>query len=152
MIAKKKIFTSYYGNPLLPKKQEGLLFAISCGVPDYFKDIPKLEMFCPKGLLALHGHDFDVAYDKKLAALDKKEVIEKVSKLPDGAYLLCYEGPKKSCHRHKVAEYLRNLGFDIEEHSLGSSQTLQGRLKANLRGSSHENAGSNPAPAANLFD
>ena len=153
MTPKKKLFTSYYGNPFLPKKQEGLLFAISCGVPDYFKDIPHLKIFAPEGLRHLHGKEFEVSYKEKLSMLEKSFIIQYLEKIPDGAFMLCYEKIGKPCHRHLLSEYLRTLGIDIVEYQLSKDQvTLQGRLKANLRGSSHENVGANPAPAASLFD
>lgn len=152
MKTQKKFYTSYYGNTFLPKKSDGLLFAISCGVPDYFKDIPKLELFCPKGLLKLTNSDFDIAYSKKLAALDKNAISHLIESLPDGAFLLCFEAPPKPCHRHMVAEYLRGLGFDIDEYELVSTSSLQGRLKVNPYGSGHRNDGSYPSPAASLFD
>lgn len=50
----------------------------------------------------------------------KEEVLDKlnpkvVGSLLQGKILLCWEGSKKFCHRHLVAEWLRNNGFEVKE-------------------------------------
>lgn len=62
------------------------------------------------------NHD-DVWYVEKyketvLSQLDPHEVVKK---LGEDAILCCYETPEKFCHRHLIAEWLREAGYDIEE-------------------------------------
>ena len=46
---------------------------------------------------------------------NKDYILDKISQLPDNSILCCYEGPGKFCHRHVLAEWLREHGINIEE-------------------------------------
>ena len=46
--------------------------------------------------------------------LDKLDV-HKVAKELDGKVLLCFEKPSDFCHRHIVAKWLRDNGYECEE-------------------------------------
>lgn len=48
-----------------------------------------------------------------LERLKKQDPVAVAMKIPDGAVLLCYEGPGKFCHRHLAAQWLRDGNPDI---------------------------------------
>lgn len=50
-------------------------------------------------------------YDEVLSKLDPKIIGNKF----ENKVLLCYEGLGKFCHRHIVADWLRDAGFVVEE-------------------------------------
>lgn len=52
-------------------------------------------------------------YETVLNNLDANEVVKE---LGDDAILLCYEAPNKFCHRHIVAEWIKNkTGIEVAE-------------------------------------
>ena len=56
--------------------------------------------------------EYTVEFKKILAKLDPQDV---ANELGDGAIMLCYESPNDFCHRHIVAEWMRNAGIDVRE-------------------------------------
>ena len=70
-----------------------------------------------------HGHTPDTCEKECWGAFRKmyyKEVLDKldvhtVAKELDGKILLCFEKTRDKCHRHIVAEWLRNAGYDCRE-------------------------------------
>ena len=52
-------------------------------------------------------------YLKQLKELTAEKIIELI---PEDAILLCYESSEKFCHRHLLAEFLKQHGIDIEEY------------------------------------
>ena len=55
---------------------------------------------------------YTVDFLKQLDSLDVREV---AGKLGEDAILICYEGKDKFCHRHLVANWLQEHGYDVEE-------------------------------------
>jgi len=55
--------------------------------------------------------------------LDKLDPTVVVSELGPGVIMLCFEGAGKPCHRHYVAEWLRDAGFDCTELDKGRPRT-----------------------------
>ena len=58
--------------------------------------------------------------DEILSKLNQDEVVDDLQFLVTFNHntniaLVCYEKPDDFCHRHLVAEWLRNSGYDIEE-------------------------------------
>lgn len=47
--------------------------------------------------------------------LDKLNPANIYRQLGEDAILCCYESPEKFCHRHIVAEWLENAGYEVEE-------------------------------------
>jgi len=47
---------------------------------------------------------------------NKEKILEKIKALPNNSILLCYEKLPKFCHRHVLAEWLRNNGIEIKEY------------------------------------
>lgn len=48
--------------------------------------------------------------------LSKLNVHEVVKELGEDAILTCYEGYDKFCHRHIVADWLRESGYEVSEY------------------------------------
>lgn len=56
---------------------------------------------------------YEVRYDKEvLSKLDVHSVAKKLN----GYVLVCYEKPSDFCHRHLVAKWLRDNGYEAREH------------------------------------
>lgn len=106
--------TSYYAKY---KGQKGI--AISLKKPNFFKGkhIPEL------------APDLRLLRDWKLGTITEKEYTQRFKKIiksrnifpeiiksiPEDAVLLCYEKTGKFCHRHIIAEILKEKGIQIEE-------------------------------------
>ena len=84
---------------------------------EYRKLAPKWWFF--KEWKENHDNDFYVRNFKKevLDRLDPHKVWDDLRKLSNGApfALVCYEKPDDFCHRHLVAEWLRDAGYEISE-------------------------------------
>lgn len=109
-----KVYTSYFAR--IKNKVNTISIANSC--PQGFGGLickalaPKWEW------VAKYKRDSDFAYlaDKYTAYLDSLG-IEAVSKLIyDGAILCCWEANNKPCHRHVLAQWLRDHGIECEEY------------------------------------
>lgn len=68
-----------------------------------------------------HDNDYYIKHYKAevLNTLSAKYVVDWLYKLSGGkdVVLLCYEKPGDFCHRHLVAEWLKENGFDCNEYS-----------------------------------
>ena len=115
---KKKIYTSYFAMARKIEDKDKLL-SIALWPP---KDvhIQCMPYLAPtKEILLRYKQDHDEkAYTKAyreqvLGNLD----VNKVAAHLQGRILLCYERPESFCHRHIVAQWLRDGGYDCEELS-----------------------------------
>lgn len=115
------IYTSYYGNPNLPKN--ALLFAVSAKIPCGFYVKDHLKNLAPSwDIYNEYKQSGDAErYTKRykeeiLAAADKETVSDWLNlmmyRYEMDAILLCYEKPGEFCHRHLIAEW---LGDDVKE-------------------------------------
>lgn len=117
-------YTSYFANW---RKLTGLrLISIALATPAGFQGKRMSELAPPSWLLLRFKKDRDEDacnrdYDKHvLSKLDPHEIAKKIG---DGGCLLCYEkkgtdpqtGKPIFCHRHLVAQWLREAGYQIEE-------------------------------------
>jgi len=113
------MYTSYFGN---------------------IKNLPKdcvpisISRTCPKGMkIRMYGRLAPTAAilrDYKAGFITWDEYVERYKKeilsnlnpyivandLGQNAVLVCYEKPGDHCHRHLVAEWLRNSGIEISEY------------------------------------
>ena len=117
-----KCYTSYFAN--VRNLPEGIVPISICGkAPDGWKGIeyrrlaPKWWFF--KEWKENHDNDFYIRNfnAEVLDKLNPTEVWKKLSELSDGKpfALICYEKPGDFCHRHLVAEWLGENGYEIEE-------------------------------------
>ena len=59
-------------------------------------------------------------HSKVLENLDAKTVVEELKRLADGydsIALVCYEEPRKFCHRNLVSRWLSQYGYEVEEYT-----------------------------------
>lgn len=113
------MYTSYFGN--MKKLPEGYnLISISRMCPKgikvkmYGKLAPSAELLrdYKSGLMA--WADYTERYKSEtLSKLDPHVVAKE---LGENAILLCYEKSNDNCHRHIVAEWLREAGIQISEY------------------------------------
>lgn len=99
--------------------------------PSYPKLAPSKELLFDFKYGSHKGDtDFYTAeFLKYLESLDFKEVIQELSAIygPDALdriTLLCYEKPSDFCHRHLVANWLRQHGADISERKFDEQQSM----------------------------
>jgi uncharacterized protein YeaO (DUF488 family) len=88
-------------------------------------DVFKLKEFAPTwDILKEYKDTKDVEryierYNSEiLGKLDITAIINKINTVASGkdVILMCYEKPGSFCHRHLVAEWLRENGFDCREY------------------------------------
>ena len=118
------IYTSYFAKI---KKLPANIVPISiCGkAPDgytglqYKKLAPKWSFFSV--WKQNHDNDYYIQHFKEevLNTLDVKDVMNTLMNMAGGndIALICYEKPNDFCHRHLVAEWLRQGGFECEEYN-----------------------------------
>ena len=89
--------------------------AISVGVPRWYKGKRMLALAPTRPMLKLNEPDYRKVYAEQiLAHLSPKGV---VAGLKDGDVLLCWEKDGDFCHRHIVADWLREQGHEVEEYT-----------------------------------
>lgn len=89
--------------------------AISQGIPRWYKGRRYMPLAPSWELIKIKDEELyrRAYYTEVLSKLDPKEVYDDLG--PD-AIMLCWESPRKFCHRRIVAEWLGNaLGITIDE-------------------------------------
>lgn len=124
------IYTGYFAQV---NKYDGILASIAIKTPKGFKGV-KLRCFMPKFWLLdkfkkgeIDSKEYSRLFELEiLAHLEKqnvKNLLKSLSKNKD-LFLLCYEKPENFCHRHIVANWIRNeLGLEVKEYKV--SQTIK---------------------------
>ena len=126
-------YTSYFGNikKILKACPDAGLVSIAGKTPDWFKG-QKFKKLAPHydwwkewhDMFAsnLDSHESRSWYTEKyiktvLQHLDARNVATKLKECTGfkTVFLLCYETPDKFCHRHIVAEWLKNARVDCRE-------------------------------------
>lgn len=130
-----KIYTSYFSNiENLRKNSKNLTFISIAGKTPEIENVEifKLKEFMPKYEWWKIWHekfkeDLESEESKQwyiekynetvLSKLNVKEMFQKMYDISKGKniILLCYETPKKFCHRHLVSEWLNRNGVYCEE-------------------------------------
>lgn len=114
------LYTSYFAK--VKDKDENLLYAISASKPDFFPGkhlkcvAPNYEWVDSYKRREMSEFRYSVLYREYLDN-NRETILEQVKKLPEGAMLCCYEGPGRFCHRHLLAQWLRDNGIEIDEYS-----------------------------------
>lgn len=118
--------TSYFAQ--LRKIPAELAVSIARWKPGWFHGREYLALAPPSQLL--DAWKKRLVTEEQYAEVYRKEVLSKlnaadvVADLPEGAYLLCYEKPEDFCHRHLVAEWLRENGYECEEERFATRSKL----------------------------
>lgn len=110
--------TSYYSKY---KEENGI--SIAGYPPSWFKGKQYKKLAPKKWFFKKYKEDGDEKfyiekyYEEVLNKLDPKEVLQDLKDMVgNDIVLLCWEGPGEFCHRHIVAEWLKNtLGIDVRE-------------------------------------
>ena len=121
-------YTTYFANlKKLPKKVHPISI---CGkAPDWYEGLqykklaPKYDFFIK--WKENHDNDYYIKCfnEQVLNNLNAKEVLLELSELigfnnrHKDICLICYEKPNDFCHRHFVADWLRQNGFECKEWS-----------------------------------
>lgn len=109
--------TSYFAQ--LKRIPAELAVSIARWKPKWFHGREYLALAPPPQLLDAWKNGY--VTEEQYTEVYRKEVLSRLSAadvvadLPEGAYLLCYEKPGDFCHRHLVAEWLRENGYECEE-------------------------------------
>ena len=117
------IYTSYFAK--LKSLPEDVIPISICGkAPDWYKGLqykklaPKYDFFMK--WKENHDNDYYIKCfnEQVLDKLDPMRVYQELCSLAksDDIALICYEKPSDFCHRHLVADWLRERGFDVEEY------------------------------------
>ena len=114
------MYTSYYGmRRYFPDKSKLVSISTDGGRAKRFKGRTFPALAPPSNLLSFyHKHKNQEFYAKTFQEkiLDKMCAYDIAQELGDGTILLCYEKPNEFCHRHIVADWLRQHGrIEIEE-------------------------------------
>ena len=108
------IYTSYFASR---KYNESIAVSISRGTPSWFTGkeykllAPSRDLLNGYKLGEINDDIYTKEFNKYLSTLDAEKVYNDL----DGKVLLCYEKTGKFCHRHLVAEWLINNGYDVIE-------------------------------------
>lgn len=120
------IYTSYFGN--LKALPDNIVPISICGkAPDWYEGLqykklaPKWAFF--KEWKENHDNDFYIKCfnEQALSKLVPNDVVENLFALKSledkdkDVCLICYEKPGDFCHRHLVANWLKENGFKCEE-------------------------------------
>lgn len=123
-----KIYTTYFAN--LKKLPKTIIPVSICGkCPTEFKGIqykklaPKYDFFMKwKGN---HDNDYYIEHfnSEVLEHLNQENVVDELSRIAGinnvtkvDIALVCYEKPDDFCHRHLVAEWLKEKGYEVKEY------------------------------------
>jgi len=109
--------TSYFGNMRNLSKEGFESISISAGTPEWFEGL-KLKMFAPTfNMLKMSEKDYVPKYKEILSKVNIKQWKMDADVLFEGKKIafLCYEKPEDFCHRHLFAEWMRGIGFNIDE-------------------------------------
>ncbi len=117
------IYTSYFG--MLRKIPSSIVpIAICRYPPKWYRGLTYKALAPPTHLLkAWNGggiteRDYIRVYGSEvLNALNPNAVVDKLSQMADDrdVVLLCYEKSDFFCHRHLVADWLKQAGYECEE-------------------------------------
>lgn len=116
------IYTSYFAK--LKSLPDNIIpISICARVPDWYKGLQFKKLAPPYTLLADWKRRHDVESYKKyfyewvLSELDPATTYLELCALAESCdfALICYEKPTDFCHRHLVAEWLKQNGFKCEE-------------------------------------
>ena len=116
------IYTGYFAQA---KKYKGILMSVAGKTPKSFNGI-KLRCFMPKFWFFQKWKNGEISNDEYVEIF-KKEVLDHINKesiknflsSDKDLFLLCYEKSDDFCHRHIVADWIRNeLGLDVREYEV----------------------------------
>lgn len=117
-----KIYTSYFGNVRRLTNDRIVCISIARITPNWFTGY-KFTYLAPSRALLYNREITDEEFERvylrdvcsRIDAQVLRREIERVSQGRDVA-LLCYEKPGDECHRHTLARWMNERGFDVKEY------------------------------------
>lgn len=117
------IYTSYFAKLKELEKHNIIPISICGKAPDWFKGLQYKELTPKYGFFMEwkknHDNDYYIQCfnDQVLKDLNIENVVFQLYSLARAKdiALICYEKPSDFCHRHLVAEWLKQNGFQCEE-------------------------------------
>ena len=113
--------TSYFASPKI-KQTDPRLVSVSRQQPVWFYSSIKIyKPLCPSWELVMsykEGKITEKQYTERYYSevLDKLDPVKTYQELGEDAILLCYEKPKKFCHRRVIAYwFLEHLNIEVNE-------------------------------------
>ena len=111
-----KIYTSYFGAKISKDIEK---IAIVRYLPRWFNGINYQTLAPSKEIFRMNDEKrFTEIFSKHLCSLNAAKIVNELRLLSGGKdiALLCYEKPGDFCHRHLVANWLKNNGFNVVEY------------------------------------
>lgn len=114
------IYTGYF-SCLKKYKQYGLIPIAICGrYPEFFKHGYWFKFFAPSWDIfsnwkngKINNDQYTTRFNEEIlgniSSVDKENLIKFFTQKDKSFILLCYEKPSDFCHRHLVADYIRNV-------------------------------------------
>lgn len=108
------IYTSFYGNAEELSKKGIEIVSVSRGKPKWFSG-RSLDCLAPTwNMLKMNDQDYDREYEKILSRNNAKRIVDFLGN--HNVALCCWEKNDKDCHRSKIAKWLRDNGYDVQEY------------------------------------
>jgi uncharacterized protein (DUF488 family) len=126
-----KIYTSYFGNAKKLRERGILIISIALYNPRYLNIDGSLRQFNPtKEMLSESLSQYIPKYKEILKCVDVKKTMDELLKISGGkdVALCCYETPDKFCHRHIVANFLNEKGYEVKEFFEEKKEVQQKQL------------------------
>ena len=105
------------------------MIGISRFPPDYFKGHSMMEL-APFGyMLKMGAEEYDKLFKEKiLSKINQVDIVKKITDIAlyygkEKVALCCFEKNQIDCHRHNVAMWLKEKGYEIEEFVAESQDT-----------------------------
>ena len=127
------IYTSYFAKLRELENHNIIPISICAKAPDWYKGLQYKQLAPKYGFFMEwkknHDNDYYIEHfqSEVLNGLDATSVILDFSRMVHGfnvgendIALICYEKPSDFCHRHLVAEWLKQNGFRCEEWKFGN--------------------------------
>lgn len=118
-----RIYTSYFGNSKKLQQAGIKVIGISLYPPRWFNGISLKQVAPTKSILFANGQTQE-GYTRRyrsevLSQQDMQQFLKTVEQASGGqdVALCCYEKPEDFCHRHILADWIREkLGIEISEY------------------------------------
>lgn len=130
-----KVYTSYFANSANLRKQGIVMIGIALYPPKWF-DGKSVKLVAPSYDILKNSTSTENYVERFkteiLAKRNAKQFFEAIEFIGQGkdVALCCFEKPNEFCHRHLVAEWLKEqLGLEVEEFGISHNpQYRQGDL------------------------
>ena len=133
-----RIYTSYFGNSKKLQQAGIKVIGISLYPPRWFNGISLKQVAPTKSILFANGQtqeEYTRRYKSEvLSRQDMQQFLKTVEQASGGqdVALCCYEKPEDFCHRHILADWIKEkLGIEISEYGYTSKKEpdyVQGSL------------------------